>query len=575
MKHHFKKFIYFFFIFLFLIISHILIFKNILFSNSVIVSFSIHPFNICEKYSNFWNTFKKISFFSLCVSSLITSYYTFSLCCSIQNKLFIHNNKKSKKIIHKTEIKYPQLELFVGIDEEQNPVYIPQNGLFQNVLVTGTIGSGKTSSLLYPALEQIISYKSTSEKSKISMLILDVKGNFYSQVLKYAKNFGRLGDVILIELNGKYTYNPLDKPMLKPQILANRLSTILSLFSNNNSDSYWIDKSEQILTECIKLCRLYNNGYVTFEELHKLIMNKSHYDSKIAYLKKLFLEKKLSHSQVLTFSSAIDFFENEYFSLDGRVLSILKSEISRITNVFVSDAEVKNTFSPPNNSCSFSSFDKVLEDGKIVVLKMNISEYSSLSKIIAAYLKLDFQTEVLMQLSKKNPDDIRISCFLSDEYHEYVTKSDSNFFAQSREAKCINILATQSYTSLLNTLKSESDTKVIIQNLVNKFWFRTDDTFTIEDAQKQIGKAEKTYSSNTISENAKETSFNPFTKTFLSRDTNISESINTYSQLELIYDTNFFTQELETFSCLSFISTGNRILPPKKLTTIPYFRKEI
>ena len=103
---------------------------------------------------------------------------------------------------------------------------------------------------------------------------------------------------------------------------------------------------------------------------------------------------------------------------------------------------------------------------------MNISEYSSLAKIISAYLKLDFQSEVLSTLSKKSSDDIRISCFLSDEYHEFVTSSDANFFAQSREAKCINILATQSYTSILNTLKSESDTKVITQNLVNKFWLR-------------------------------------------------------------------------------------------------------
>ena len=33
---------------------------------------------------------------------------------------------------------------------------------------------------------------------------------------------------------------------------------------------------------------------------------------------------------------------------------------------------------------------------------MNISEYSILSKIIAAYLKLDFQSEILSSLSKNN-----------------------------------------------------------------------------------------------------------------------------------------------------------------------------
>ena len=104
------------------------------------------------------------------------------------------------------------------------------------------------------------------------MLILDVKGNYYKEVLKYANNYNRLEDIILIELGGFYKYNPLDKPNLKPIVLANKLKTILTLFSPNNSESYWLDKAEQILAECIKLCRLYNNGYVTFIELHKLIM---------------------------------------------------------------------------------------------------------------------------------------------------------------------------------------------------------------------------------------------------------------------------------------------------------------
>mgnify|MGYP004483701081 FL=1 len=56
----------------------------------------------------------------------------------------------------------------------------------------------------------------------------------------------------IIQLNENIYYNPLHKPHLKPQILANRIKTILTLFSENNSESYWLDKVEQILTECIK-----------------------------------------------------------------------------------------------------------------------------------------------------------------------------------------------------------------------------------------------------------------------------------------------------------------------------------
>ena len=44
---------------------------------------------------------------------------------------------------------------------------------------------------------------------------------------------------------------------------------------------------------------------------------------------------------------------------------------------------------------------------------------------------------------------------MCDEYHEYANISDADFFAQSRESKCISIVATQSYSSLLNSLKNE------------------------------------------------------------------------------------------------------------------------
>ena len=353
--------------------------------------------------------------------------------------------------------------------------------------------------------------------------------------------------------------------------MANRLKTILTLFSKNNTESYWLDKAESILSECIKLCRLYNNGYVTFLELHKLVTDINYYYSKIKILKQKFINCEFSICQVNDLLTSIEFFEKEFFCLDTRTSSILKSEITRITNCFISDYDVKKIFCSPKQDLNFTGFQNVIENGEIVVLNMNLSEYKNLSKIIAAYLKLDFQSEVMSRLSNRTSNQSRSVCFISDEYHEYVTDTDATFYSQSREAKCINIVATQSYTSLLNALNNQYSVQVIVQNLINKLWFRTDDTFTIEDAQKQIGKEEKRKSSHSISENSKETKYNYFTKLFSARDANISESINTYTQLDYVYDSNFFTRDLKTFSCLAFLSTGSSIIPPQKLILKPYF----
>ena len=86
------------------------------------------------------------------------------------------------------------------------------------------------------------------------------------------------------------------------------------------------------------------------------------------------------------------------------------------------------------------------------------------------------------------------------------------------------------------------------------------------------GKVDFERTSKTISESAKETSYNFIARSLQSKNSNISESINTYTQHDYEFDTNFFSQKLNTFECLSFISNGQKILPPEKLKMLPYFK---
>ena len=531
-------------------------------AKEIIITYGIKPFDIYEKNEELWRYIKIL---------YIITFITSNIICSnlIYNKI---PTKKKVEIKKENELRENKLELLIGKNIKNNEkIYVSESGLYQNFLITGTIGSGKTSSAMYPFTKQLIKYNFLNQDKKIGMLILDVKGNYYNQVKKYTEKYNLEKDLIVIELKSKVTYNPLDKPNLKPTILANRLRTILELFSENNSESYWLDKAEQVLIEAIKLCRIYNDGYVTFLEIHNLITIQDYYKEKLEKIKQLFISNKLNNNQIYELNMALNFFQKEFQNLDQRTLSILKSEITRITNTFVSDYDVKKTFCPEKEELTFLGFEEVIKEGKIVVLNMNIAEYKNLSKIIAAYLKLDFQTEIMRSLSTKNE---RITAFICDEYAEYVTKTDADFFSLSREAKCINIVSTQSYSSLKNTLKDETAVKVICQNLINKIWFRTDDIFTIEEAQKQLGKEEKEKTSKNISENAKQTKYNYLTKSLINKESSISESLNIYTQNEYIYDTNFFTRNLETFNSLCFLSDGRKILKTEKIKMYPYFLEE-
>ena len=554
------------------------IFYPIYTATEVIIPYGIHPFDICSKNPELWKIIKITYIFTSSISLFLIGHFIYTrIILNIFNKI---KNLKSniQKIFNKpkenlkTNSKSLQksLNLKVGKDENNNVIFIPESGLYQNFLITGTIGSGKTSSAMYPFSRQLLEFNSNNKDKKIGMLILDVKGNYYKQISQYVKKYNLEQDLIVLELGSNVYYNPLHKPNLKAQVLANRLKTILLLFSENNSESYWLDKAEEVLTECIKLCRLYNNGYVTFTELHKLVTIPDYYKEKIKDLRNLFITNKFNDKQIYELNESLNFFEKEFLNLDSRTKGILISEITRITGTFVSDFDVKTTFCSPKNKLTFTGFDEVLSKGKIVVLNMNIFEYNALSKIIATYLKLDFQTEVMSHLAK---NQARTSAFICDEYDKFASKTDGEFFSLSREAKCINIVSTQSYSSLKTTLKDEATVKVIVQNLINKIWFRTDDIFTIEEAQKQLGKEDKEKVSKSISESAKETNFSYITNTLNSQDSNISESYSTYYQNDYIYDSKFFTQNLETFTALTFLSDGNIIYPPKKLNMFPHFKE--
>ena len=169
------------------------LFLDIYLSDTIIISFAVHPFNICERFPELWFYIKLLSVPIFIISSLICINLLYS---SIFTKIPIRDKK--------TYTKTSDLYLKIFNNTVQNLI-IPEAGLYQNFLITGTIGSGKTSSVMYPFTRQLIKYNCNDASKKLGMLILDVKGNYYSMVKKYASYYGRENDLIVIEI-GRRSY---------------------------------------------------------------------------------------------------------------------------------------------------------------------------------------------------------------------------------------------------------------------------------------------------------------------------------------------------------------------------------
>ena len=170
-----------------------IIFRPLYIASEVNVFFAIHPFNICTSQPELWKLLKILFIITLVFSQSV-------ICIFIIHNISILFNKKNKNL----NITDNSLHLTIGKNKKGEIITISEKGLYQYILITGTIGSGKTSSAMYPFTKQLISYRSFIPEEKLGMLILDVKGNYHTEVYKYCKMFDRLSDYIVIDLSRFY-----------------------------------------------------------------------------------------------------------------------------------------------------------------------------------------------------------------------------------------------------------------------------------------------------------------------------------------------------------------------------------
>lgn len=502
-------------------------------SNFIYINIFSKNIDICTLLDKHLILFKILYFifFSVFVINFIYKFVSYYI-----------DKKSSKKVPNENN----EMKIFIGKDNEFEDVYIKNNGIFQNILITGSIGSGKTSSAISNIILELL-------KNNIYGLIIDVKGNYINQ-LRYLVDKNNIDvNIIEISIDNNFKYNPIDMKNKSSIEIANELRLVLTLLSDTKtSDSYWLDKVESFLCDFITLIRAYGK-VVSFYEIHRLINEKDYLEKMCEKIKGRILKNKFCDNELFNINSAMSNIKNEFLTLDDRTIGIIKSEITRITSVFVSDKLLYDKF------CGES--DKIDFYNNLYVLSINIGKNRKLLKVIATYLKLNFQKQILSNFNQRKE-----VFFICDEYQEIANIEDANFFSISREYKCINVISMQSYSSLLNSLNSEYSAKVIIQNLVNKIWFRNDDSYTVNEIIKQIGKEKRNLKSTNFSENSQKSRFSLISNEFKNFNSALTKGISFSEKEDYIFNENYFTLNLKTFQATCLLSDGNNMKLYKKCT---------
>jgi type IV secretory system conjugative DNA transfer VirD4/TraG family protein len=172
---------------------------------------------------------------------------------------------------------------------------VPERGLFTGIAVIGAIGSGKTSSCLYPFAQQILSYKPLSKDERIGGLILEVKGDFCKRVKEILERSGRGEDYIEISLDSEYRYNPLHND-LDAYALAFSIASLLNNLFGRGKEPFW----QQAYTNLVKFIILLYKvayGYVTLFDVYQCAISPPFLEQRIYEAEEIVLGR---HSIALT-----------------------------------------------------------------------------------------------------------------------------------------------------------------------------------------------------------------------------------------------------------------------------------
>ena len=220
------------------------------------------------------------------------------------------------------------------------------------------------------------------------------------------------------------------------------------------------------------------------------------------------------------FAAVKRWFDHDWSRIDVKLRTSIVEGISVLLSLFDDNPSVKRVFCPPKETYDpvanadgrygrpLPPFAELIERGIVCALNLPVVTNPGLARAIGTLMKQDFQRAVVSripQMERATQQHWREVMFLCDEYQSFATvgesdpSGDEKFFALSRQAKCIPIVATQSISSLRSTLPGES-WRTLLQTFRTKIFLALSDDFSAKTASELCGKEEQLKLNYSISE---------------------------------------------------------------------------
>lgn len=346
------------------------------------------------------------------------------------------------------------------------------------VLVLGGVGRGKTASFMLPMAASLID-------QGLPGLILDIKNNFTDQVRTLAKAAGRESDIV--EIGTHPTATPINLLAgLSLDETQQMLESLLISGKERSNNIDWIHKGVRLLGDMAMLLQFVGridrrfmpnfvlldrciNDFDFARTLFRMYLA-SAYDSD-DFMQRAFVKRvQTSAFHILTEErnrSKRNYEEQLAYQLyePRTVLAAITSDDSLCANLSGMDCALR------------LDYRELLKKNKIIVLRFKHTQGHA-AKLLARFIKEKFYADVYRTLDH-DCERPRQCFFMADEFQDVInvapdnTFDDFSWFSKAREFGCINVVASQSLSSLytnsllrdqVNALVANCSTKIVLQN---------------------------------------------------------------------------------------------------------------
>lgn len=324
-------------------------------------------------------------------------------------------------------------------EEKHRPVQeiMPYKDRFLHTLVLGPTGTGKTSQILLPMINQDL------QNSRFGITVIEPKGDLAEQVAMMADYYGRPRVYFDPYVEGCPFYNPLVGP--EDEVIASMTTTFRML--NASSSTYFLDQDESLAEKAIKVLKRLDAAegvqgkYATFVNMSRLLQNSGSAGRDI--INKFRSIAAPTEEEGKENFDIASWFLNDYFAERSKVYqdtSELRTQLSKIN----SNAKLRRVLNPDiaKGEQNEIDFEKHLEGGGILCVSTAQGALGGkLGSFLGYFLILQFQAAVFRRPGDENsrtPHALYI-----DEFQTYATPGFSDMLTQGRSYRVACVLATQ------------------------------------------------------------------------------------------------------------------------------------